>query len=258
MTTSTINRLKLTQDRAQKFYPGISSPLAGTDPNFDNTLHRFMLGEVQQHGQLLTDPQKFMIAIATLTAAQKYNFLPIQIAGALHAGTTPVQIKEVLYQIAPYVGFPNVVEALGITNKIFQQQGIQLPLEDQSTVTEEDRLEKGIAVQTKIFGQQIPKMRAAAPQNLQHIQDYLSAFCFGDTYTRKTLDLRDREMLTLCAIASLGGCEPQLKAHVQANANVGNSKDKLLEAVTQCLPYLGFPRTLNAIACINQVLPDKK
>jgi 4-carboxymuconolactone decarboxylase len=87
----------------------------------------------------------------------------------LNAGTTPVQIKEVLYQIAPYVGFPNVVEALGITNKIFQQQGIQLPLEDQSTVTEEDRLEKGIAVQTKIFGQQIPKMRAAAPQNLQDI-----------------------------------------------------------------------------------------
>jgi hypothetical protein len=28
-----------------------------TDPNFDRTFHRFMLGEVQQHGQLLTDPQ---------------------------------------------------------------------------------------------------------------------------------------------------------------------------------------------------------
>jgi 4-carboxymuconolactone decarboxylase len=64
------------------------------------------------------------------------------------------------------------------------------------------RLDKGIAVQTQIFGEQIPRMRAAAPENLQHIQDYLSAFCFGDTYTRKTLDLQDREMLTLCAIAS--------------------------------------------------------
>ena len=258
MTTPKINRVKLTQDRAQKVYAGIKSPLAKTDPDFDNTFHRFMLGEVQQHGQNLSEQQKFMIAIATLVAAQKYNFLPIQVEGALNAGTTPVQIKETLYQIAPYVGFPNVVEALGITNKIFQQKGIKLPLEDQSTVNEEIRLEKGIAVQTQIFGESIPKMRAAAPKNLQHIQDYLSAFCFGDTYTRKTLNLQDRELLTMCAIASLGGCEPQLKAHVQANANVGNNKDKMLEAITQCLPYIGFPRTLNAIGCINQVLPDKK
>lgn len=258
MVTQKNDRVKLTNNRAQKIYPGIKSPLVKTDPDFDNTFHRFMLGEVQQHGKLLTDQQKAMIALVTLTAAQKYNFLPVQIEGALNAGTTPVQIKEALYQIAPYVGFPNVVEALGIINKIFRQKGIKLPLENQSTVNEETRLEKGVVVQTEIFGDQIPKMRAAAPENLKHIQDYLSAFCFGDTYTRKILNLQDREILTMCAIASLGGCEPQLKAHIQGNINVGNNKDKLLEAMTQCLPYIGFPRTLNAINCINQVLFDKK
>ena len=252
------DRVKLTEERAQKLYPGIKSPLEKTDPGFDKTFHRFLLGEVQQQGRQLSDSQKAMISLATLTAAQKYNFLPIQVEGALNAGTTPVQIKEVYYQIAPYVGFPNVIEALNITNKVFKEKGIKLPLADQSTVTEATRLDKGIAVQTEIFGGQIPQMRAAAPANLKHIQDYLSAFCFGDTYTRKILDLKDREMLTLCAIASLGGCEPQLKAHVQGNINVGNNKDKLIEAITQCLPYIGFPRTLNALGCINQVMPDKK
>ncbi|MCH4157234.1 MAG: carboxymuconolactone decarboxylase family protein [Acidaminococcaceae bacterium] len=258
MTTSKIDRVQLTAARVRKIYPGIISPLVETDPDFDRTFHRFLLGEVQQHGHLLTDQQKALLAIVTLTATQKYNFLPIQVEGALNAGTTPVQIKEALYQIAPYVGFPNVVEALGIVNKIFQQRGIKLPLENQSTVDEATRLDKGIAVQTQIFGEQIPRMRAAAPENLQHIQDYLSAFCFGDTYTRKTLNLQDREMLTLCAIASLGGCEPQLKAHIQGNVNVGNTKEILLEALTQCLPYIGFPRTLNALGCLSQVLPDKK
>lgn len=258
MIKQKIDREQLTAARAQKIYPGIQSPLTGTDPDFDNTFHRFMLGEVQQHGHLLTDQQKAMLAIATLTAAQKFNFLSIQVEGALNAGTTPVQIKEALYQIAPYVGFPNVVEALGITNKVFQQKGIKLPLENQSTVDETTRLAKGIAVQTQIFGEHIPKMRAAAPENLKHIQDYLSAFCFGDTYTRKTLNLQDREMLTMCAIAALGGCEPQLKAHIQGNINVGNTKNLLIEAITQCLPYIGFPRTLNALGCISQVLPDKQ
>jgi 4-carboxymuconolactone decarboxylase len=145
-----------------------------------------MLGEVQQHGRLLTDQQKALLAIATLTATQKYNFLPIQVEGALNAGTTPVQIKEALYQIAPYVGFPNVVEALGITNKIFRQRGIKLSgslWKTRARSRKKTGWTKVSRYRHRIFGEQIPKMRAAAPENLQHIQDYLSAFCFGDTYT---------------------------------------------------------------------------
>ena len=96
-------------------------------------------------------------------------------------------------------------------------------------------------------------MRAAAPSELKHIQDYLSAYCFGDFYTRKTLDLKMRELITLCAICTLGGCEPQAKAHVAANLNVGNTREILIEAITTCLPFIGFPRTLNAISCIDAV-----
>ena len=107
-----------------------------------------------------------------------------------------------------------------------------------------------------IFGETIDQMRAAAPEGQKHIQDYLSAFCFGDIYTRKVLDLQTRELLTLCVISALGGCESQVKAHVQGIANVGNSKQRLIDAMTQCLPYMGFPRTLNALACINAVLPE--
>ena len=77
--------------------------------------------------------------------------------------------------------------------------------------------------------------------------------CFGDFYTRGTLDIKTREILTLCIISSLGGCESQVKSHVQANLNVGNDKETLIGAVTQCMPYIGFPRTLNAISCINEI-----
>lgn len=51
--------------------------------------------------------------------------------------------------------------------------------------------------------------------------------------------------------------QPQVKAHVGGNAAVGNRKETLLAALTVCLPYIGFPRTLNALACINEVLPEK-
>jgi 4-carboxymuconolactone decarboxylase len=59
-------------------------------------------------------------------------------------------------------------------------------------------------------------------------------------------------------ILSMGGCELQLKGHIQGNLNVGNDKEILLSALTQCMPYIGFPRTLNALACINEIIPENK
>ena len=71
------------------------------------------------------------------------------------------------------------------------------------------------------------------------------------------LNLKMRELVTFCAICCLGGCEPQAKAHAGANLSVGNTRDMLIEAITQCLPFIGFPRTLNAISCINEVTAEK-
>ena len=70
---------------------------------------------------------------------------------------------------------------------------------------------------------------------------YLSAYCFGDFYTRKFLTIPERELLTFAILAAQGGCEPQVKAHVGGNAAVGNKKETLLAALTVCLPYIGFP-----------------
>ena len=64
-------------------------------------------------------------------------------------------------------------------------------------------------------------------------------------------------VLTFALLISLGGCEPQVKGHIQGNVNVGNGKDILLATVTQLLPYIGYPRTLNAIACLNEVIPEQ-
>lgn len=65
-------------------------------------------------------------------------------------------------------------------NAVFAEKGIVLPLASGQTVTEESRLLDGIAAQKSIFGDQIDAMRAAAPENQKNIQDYLSAYCFGD------------------------------------------------------------------------------
>ena len=74
--------------------------------------------------------------------------------------------------------------------------------------------------------------------------------------TRDTLELSTRELLTFCTLCALGGCESQLKAHIAGNLQVGNRRPVLIDAATWCMPMIGFPRTLNAIAAINEIAKE--
>jgi 4-carboxymuconolactone decarboxylase len=93
--------------------------------------------------------------------------------------------------------------------------------------------EKGLEIQRQILGDCIEQMYAQSPKDQLHIQQYLSANCFGDYLTRKGLDLKTRELLTLSMLAALGGCEPQLAGHVAANLAVGNDRQVLINTITQ-------------------------
>lgn len=238
----------------QLFGEGITAAHA-TDPDFQDILSHFIFGEVFYQGNL-DDKQRELITLVVLATNQTLPQLKAHVSAALNVGLTPVEIKEAVYQCAPYIGFPKTLNAINEVNEVFKAKNISLPIENQTTVDEDNRFQKGLATQVEIFGDVIAKMRENAPANQKHMQDYLSAFCFGDFYTRGGLDLKTRELITLCIISALGGAEGQVKAHVQGNKNVGNDKETLITALTHCLPYMGFPRTLNALACVNEMIPE--
>ncbi|MCM2535321.1 carboxymuconolactone decarboxylase family protein [Neobacillus pocheonensis] len=240
----------------QLFGNGVPAAYA-TDPDFQDILSRFIFGEVFYQGNL-DDKQRELITLVVLTTNQTLPQLKAHVGAALNVGLTPVEIKEAIYQCSPYIGFPKTLNAINEVNEVFKSKNIPLPIESQKTVDEDNRFEKGLATQVEIFGDAIAKMQESAPSNQKHMQEYLSAFCFGDFYTRGGLDLKTRELLTLCIVSSLGGAEGQVKAHVQGNKNVGNDKETLITAITHCLPYMGFPRTLNALSCVNEVIPENE
>lgn len=222
------------------------------DADLESIFNNFVYGEVYNHGTL--EPKlRELVTLVSLTASQGTDMIKPHVETALNVGVSPIEIKEALYQCSPYVGFPRVFAALEKANEVFKEKNISLPIESQSTVTESTRFDKGLETQVSIFGDAILAAHSNAAPNQKHIQNFLSANCFGDFYTRKGLDLKTRELLTFIMIISLGGAEPQAIAHANANIKMGNSKDMMLEAVTQCLPYIGYPRTLNAITIINNI-----
>lgn len=121
----------------------------------------------------------------------------------------------------------------------------------QATTTQENRLERGAQLQAEIFGAQLLEAWKNGPVNR-----WLAANCFGDFYTRTGLDLRQRELITLCFLAAQGGCEPQLTAHIKGNLALGASPEQLSAVLYACLPYIGYPRMLNALSCLRQAAGD--
>ena len=198
---------------------------------------------------------RLMVQLASLIACQSVAEFRVMLGAALQAGVTPVEIKELLYQAVPYAGMAKVFDFLHTTNDVLQSRGITLPLEGQSTTTRDTRREKGLQVQKDLFGEQIDQMYAKSPKDQLHIQRYLSANCFGDYLTRRGLDLKTRELLTLSMLASLGGCEAQLAGHVKGNLAAGNDRKMLISVITQLLPFIGYPRALNALRVINEGAP---
>ena len=142
------------------------------------------------------------------------------------------------------------------TNEVLTSRGIELPLEGQSNTDPDTRYDKGLAAQKTIFGEMIDQLYERSPKDQLHIQRFLSANCFGDYYTRNGLDIKIRELITLSILIALGGVESQIKGHIQGNLNVGNDKDILLDLITQLLPWVGYPRTLNALNCLNEVTTE--
>lgn len=223
------------------------------DLEYRDIMFNYIYGDVYHHGTIELKLRE-LILIVVNTTNHTLKALRKHIIGGLNAGLTPVEIKEAVYQCTPYVGFGKVEEALDVVNEVLQEEKVILPLPSQATVTAQTRFEKGFAVQCQAFGRKLIQAgHDNAPEELKHIQNYLSEYCFGDFYTRTGLDLKVRELLTMVMLATLGGCENQLRGHVGANLTVGNSRELLIETITQCQPYIGFPRTLNAINIINEV-----
>lgn len=249
-------RAAAVETRAQLF-SGCESELAATDPELIEIFDNFAFAEVLGYGDLDVKTRMMCILASCIAGAAQTEFRTM-LEGALNVGVTPVEAKEVVYQAVPYVGMARTVDFVHIVNGVLTARGVALPLEGQSATSPETRFEKGLAVQKAIFGERIDAMRAAGPENQKHMQDYLSANCFGDYVSRGGLDAKVRELLTFSMLLTLGGCESQLRSHIQGNLNVGNDKGTLLSVVTQLLPYAGYPRTLNAIVCLNEAIPENE
>ena len=86
---------------------------------------RLIWGEVAWHGSLDAKMQE-LITLVVLTASQTLDGFAPHVGAALQVGATPEEIKEAMYQCAPYIGFPKT-EALRLVNEVFRENASRCP-----------------------------------------------------------------------------------------------------------------------------------
>ena len=229
----------------------IVSQYKNTDPEFAKVIENFACDEVINNDDL-DDRTRMMAVLSALVGSQSTDAFKEMLGCTLDSGVAPVEVKEIVYQATAYLGLGRVFPFLKCVNDELTERGIALPLDGQATTNPTDRLEKGEQTQVDIFGDHMRGFSQSGPEESRHINKWLSDNCFGDYYTRGGLDYKEREMITFCFLAAQGGCEPQLTSHAAANLRIGNDKAFLIKIISQCLPYIGYPRSLNTLRCVNE------
>ncbi len=238
---------------------GAGSDLLLTDPEFVERFANFAFDDVPADVDL-PDRTRFMCWLATLLGCQGIDEFRALLPAALNIGLEPETVKEIVYQAVAYLGIGRVYPFLKVTNEVLVAAGVELPLKSQATTlpTEESRYEGGEQAQVACFGEQMHGYKDRGAADYPHIAQWLVKNCFGDWYTRGGLTIAERELMTFCYLAAQGGCEAQLKAHTAGNVQCGNDREFLIKVVSNNVPFIGYPRTLNAMAVVEEVTGAEK
>ena len=111
------------------------------------------------------------------------------------------------------------------------------------------------ALQKPVYGDEIRERYTWLPAEFaEAVPRFLTELCFSDFMTRKGLDIKTRELLTVVMLAAMGGAEVQVRSHVEGALKTGSTKEEVVCALVHAMPYMGFPRLLNALNCAKELL----
>lgn len=180
----------------------------------------------------LTERQLLLCACASLEAQGDLSRLEPAVRRALDGGVTSGELKDAFSQLYAYTGFPRTLNALSVLARVLADREAEGIADDAGRPFErpalwddaEQALRQGTEVQTRLTGGQ-PFSYDFCPQ----ADYYLKAHLFGDIFASAQLTAADRELVTVAALSSLKGVEPQLAAHRAGAVHMGNTAEQVDE-----------------------------
>ena len=231
-----MNRTEICKRNFRTLFKGEALTNTGTDPEMMQILQKYIFGEIFTIGELDMKTRE-MLTVISLSTQQTLPQLKTHAQAALNVGVTPLELREVVYQCAPFIGFPKTLNALNTINEVFAENGIKLPLENQTQVTEENRHEKGLTLQQPLYGTEIKDALRGLPENMgEEAARLLTEVYFGDFCTRGVLDMKTRELLTIGILVTAGNWDT-LSSHIKGSLKAGNKPEEIAADACRTLAF---------------------
>lgn len=232
------------------------SSLYDTDQGFMTDFLNFAADEsIEKAG--IDERTRQLIIISGLVGSSSLDLYQKLLPTALKE-LKPEEIKEIIYQAVSYIGFNHVYPFLQFTNEYFQKHHLSAKLEDSSLQNNEERRYSGQQAMVALFGPGSDRYPENGPRVLQRMREVVTDNGFGDYYHRTTVTLSDRELITFCLLEAIGGVHSELVSHTKTNIKLGCSVEFMLSVVITNIPYLGYPRSWEAVHAIQEAIGEQQ
>ncbi|WP_292010882.1 carboxymuconolactone decarboxylase family protein [Chryseobacterium sp.] len=178
--------------------------------------------------------EQSLVKISSLTAIGNLEALKIQLNAGLDSGLTINEIKEVLVQLYAYCGFPRSLNAINTFRTVLDERksnGIN-DIEGKKIIIENnvvDRYEQGRKTLEELTKTPQSKPAQGFGEFAPRIDAFLKEHLFADIFVSDVLTYKQRELVTISALASLDGVEGQLQSHISMGKNTGITEDQLTQ-----------------------------
>jgi 4-carboxymuconolactone decarboxylase len=245
---------EMSRERGQKMAERLGQPATrAAVPGLGDFIAEVVYGGIWDRPNLgLAD--RAICTLAVLSVLQRLTALKPLVGTALDLGLTPRNILEVFVQVGLYAGFDTVDTSGGVAHEVFAARRLIVPPEPPRADSNETLDLKGREMMAQLHGERA-QQGYATPGNAITGELYPAAirYGYGELWSRPGLDHRQRMLCALAAFTAMG-LESQLRKFSKSALNVGLEREEVIEAVIQTAPYSGFPRALNGLAILSEVL----
>lgn len=120
----------------------------------------------------------------------------------------------------------------------------------------DDLSARGMATRRRVLGDaHVDRAEAGKTAFDAPFQALITDAAWGHVWSRGTLSLRERSMLTIALLAGLGN-DQELAMHIRATRNTGASEADVAEALLHVAVYAGVPRANHAMKIAKETFAE--
>jgi 4-carboxymuconolactone decarboxylase len=222
-------------------------------PGLDDLIAEVVYGSIWDRPNLAL-PDRALCTLAALSVLQRLPPLKTMVGTALDLGLSSRSILEIFVQVGLYAGFVTTEESARVAHEVFAARNLTVTPDPPRTDSSQELDRKGIETMAQLHGERA-QVGYAAPGNAITGELYPAAirYGYGELWSRPGLDRRQRMLCAVAAFTAMG-LDSQLRKFSKSALNVGLKREEIIEAVIQTAPYGGFPRALNGLAILSEVL----